>query len=172
MRSLRTLSLLIAAAALLPQAAGAAPEEGAISLEDAVARALAQQPDLKVADAKVGSAEAQVDRARVARRPTVDLSAGAGAQPGSGAFAGAGLNAGLDASILLYDFGKSRVQIEAAQAGVASAREDELDARATVAFHAAQAYYTLWAAQEVVSLSEEALKEAEARVKTAQALYD
>lgn len=171
--SLGAVSLLAPAAVYAEEASDVTP----ISLAEAVARATRQQPSVKAADARLDSAEVQVERAKVARRPTVDFSANSGAQPnrvaiGDTAFFRLGYSTSLSASMLLYDFGQSAYQIEATQASVDAAVEDKLDASTTVAFAAAQAYYNLWAAQQLLAISEAALVEAEARVKTAQALVD
>src|SRR5688572_14467999 len=108
---MRLYHILPALAALspLPGFAQEAPAREELALKDAIARALANQPGLRAAGVRVDAAEAQVDRARVARRPNVGVSVGAAAQPGSAEdpAVSAGASAGLDASILLYDFGKS-----------------------------------------------------------------
>ncbi|MEZ4398469.1 MAG: TolC family protein [Kofleriaceae bacterium] len=116
-RTLAALTLAVAALVAAPTPAPAGP----LSLEDSLRLALANQPSLAGARARVDAAAAQVELVDVEARPTITASAGYNV----GVAAGQGLtdpsqaaSAGVTGAWLLWDFGKLAARRDAAQAGV------------------------------------------------------
>ncbi|MDQ3366466.1 MAG: TolC family protein, partial [Myxococcota bacterium] len=127
MKSIRR-SLVILA--LVSSPAAAQPAREVLTLERALELAQQQQPAMRASRASVEAARARVDLARVARRPTVNLSAtiAAGstlarpcAAPNEDATCGgffdpsASTGLGAQASWRLYDFGQTAASIRAAE---------------------------------------------------------
>jgi outer membrane protein len=154
----------------LPFTSAAALES--MTLDEAVATALAQNPRLRQAMARVGGASANVDVAYAPFLPQVGTSFrysgfSTPVLPG-GSFVPASLNDGVTSFVVaeaglqwtLYDFGRTqgrygqaldREQIEA----LAMAR-----AQQTIAFEAAQSYFRLLAAEANLQVRDEALQRA------------
>ncbi len=100
-----------------------------LTLERAIELAMQQQPSIRVVRARIEAARGRVDQARVALRPTVNLSAtlGAGSTPARpcdadstrtcGGFFDPSASTGLgaQASWRIYDFGQTRMAIRATE---------------------------------------------------------
>ena len=139
-----------------------------LTLEQAVELALANQPSLKQTRAGIDAALARVDQARVARKPTVTLSASAstGSSPSRpcamdetqicGGFFDPTASTGFAAQInwRLFDFGQTAANIRAAElsarAAGTSATTAELDVRTRVE----AAYLEAVARQRLVAVAE------------------
>ncbi|MBA3459875.1 MAG: TolC family protein, partial [Deltaproteobacteria bacterium] len=122
----RSLSLALVAALAVP--AAAQPRQEMLTLERAIEIALVTQPSVKQNRAQIESAEARIDSARVAQRPTINLQASIAESSRrestgvdgdtSGGFFSAHLSTGFSASgsWRIYDFGQTRANIRAAEA--------------------------------------------------------
>jgi outer membrane protein TolC len=122
----RSLSLALVAALAVP--AAAQPRQETLTLEKAIEIALVTQPSIKQNRAQIESAEARIQSAKVAQRPTVNLQASlaesssrqstdaAGAT--TGGFFDPKLSTGFSASASwrIYDFGQTAANIRAAEA--------------------------------------------------------
>lgn len=113
MKALTAIGLLTAMVITVPATSGVAQESAATTIQQAVATALEQNPQVKVAANAVRSAEARLTAARAALSPTVSASVGASTS-GSGT-------------------GTSIARAAAAERAAAAARE---------AFRAAEGRYT------------------------------
>jgi OMF family outer membrane factor len=171
MKFSRSLALALVAAMAVP--AAAQPRQETLTLQRAIELALVQQPSVKQTQAQIEQANARIQLAKVAQRPTVNLNAtigesssrgGATTISGSnGGFFSAQLSTGLGASASwrIYDFGQTAANIRAAEANADAAAAGmgttTLDVRTnvSVAFLEAVARGKLIAVAETTVKSEE-----------------
>lgn len=152
----------------------ASPSTETLTMEQAVAVALAQQPSLRQSRAQVEAARGRVDQAEVARRPTVTLSASATAGGGGvnrdllGTTVRGSGNLGASASWRIWDFGLANKQIHAAeltaQATAAAVGTATLDVRQDVE----QSYLEVLARQRLVEVAATTVSAEEAHVDQAR----
>jgi outer membrane protein len=175
---------LALAVALVAAAVGSAPatalaqESSArvVTLAQAERTALAQQPQMLVARAQTGVADAQADAARAPLLPQVNGSASytretgnfaprPGAIPGAnGAAPSTSLstsydywNFGLTATQLIYDFGQTFGKYHAAEASADATRFTEHVTKLQVVFAVRHAYFNARANKELVGVARETL---------------
>jgi len=153
------------------------PTEFTLTLEKAVDIAMKQQPSLREAKASADAALARIDSAKVARNPTVTLSASAGAENGQaqpvydqmgnivGTSGGGYFSKPValfplqaSASWRIYDFGQTHANIRAAElnadAQLAAITTNQLDVRQAVEL----AYLEAVARQRLVRVAQSTLK--------------
>jgi outer membrane protein len=147
---------LLRAAALAALVAGAplAGTATAESLTDALIRAYQTSPLLQESRAALRGLDEGVPQARSRMRPQVGLGAGV---TRSGSIETSGVTdvyrAGLDASLLLYDYGQTAAAVEAARMIIASGRASLLDVEQIVLFRAVEAYVDVLRDIEFVRLA-------------------
>lgn len=155
-------------AVLLLSAADPAPAPRILTLDEALAAARAQQPQVRQAAAATRAAQARADQSRAALLPQVSGAAvyqratdnRAGSSPAggperwdtSGAF-----SFGLNANQLLYDFGQARGRWRSAQETTEAQRSAELGTMNAVAYTVRSAYFQARAALGLVRVAEETL---------------
>lgn len=163
-------ALLVGAALAVAGAAGTAraQEVPALTLPQAVAAALEQNPRIAVAAGAVRSADARLAAARAALLPGVSATVGAGTS-GTGAGSSTSGSARIGASYTIYDAGVREAQIRQAEAQAESAREALAVTQAAVAEDAATAYMALVTAEAVVAVREQALEQARTQLRAAEA---
>jgi outer membrane protein len=153
-----------------------------LTLERAVEIAMRQQPSLRQSRAQLDAAYGRVDLSRVARKPTVQLSASAGTGSsrgavdldtgtgGGGAFFSHRENTGLSASASwrLYDFGQTAANIRAAEltadAAAAAVSTATLDVRTDVE----NTYFEAVARRRLVQFAEATVKSEDAHLDQAR----
>lgn len=109
-----------------------------LRLEDALHIALSDSPTLAIREAEVRIAETRADSTKSAYRPTIGISAGIELNTGSGYVAGSSqlsdtqgrttatsLNASINASQLIYDFGSHKARRRSAAATIRGAMADQ-----------------------------------------------
>jgi outer membrane protein len=159
-----------------------AQETMTLTLEDSIATALKNNPNLRSAEEKVKIAEQKVNEARASLMPSIS---------GSGSYTYAGklpemqfsgvsfplgnkhtYNAGISAQQPLFTWGKisnaykqSKISLEADKQGLESVKQQ-------VAFDTTKAFYGVLLTDELVKVSEMAVEQVKAHVKTAQDLVD
>jgi outer membrane protein, multidrug efflux system len=135
---------------------------GDATLERLVAEALAANPDLRAADARVRAARAVRSEARLDLRPSVTASSGYTRQRVSSALvpgAGGSLpdqdlwDAGLNLSWEVDVFGRGRRTLRGRGALVDAAEEDVRDVRVLLAAEVARAYFDLRGAQDRLAVA-------------------
>ncbi|OYV74837.1 MAG: hypothetical protein B7Z74_01725, partial [Deltaproteobacteria bacterium 21-66-5] len=159
-----TLAMIVLAAA-----APAAPPR-ILTLDEALATARAQQPQVRQAAAATQAALARTDESLAPMLPQVGGSANYqratanyASRPGSlpSQISGGSssqswatsnyFNLGLNASLLLYDFGQSRSRWRSSQASAASQRDSERATMEQVLFSVRTAYFQARAAKGLVT---------------------
>lgn len=144
---MKSLSMFLVAALVAP--AAAQPRTETITLQRAIEIALQQSPSVKQTRAQIESAEARIQSAKVAQRPTVNLQASIAESSSrqvtdatgttTGGFFDPKLSTGLSASASwrIYDFGQTAANIRAAElsaeATAAGLSTTTLDVRTNVA---------------------------------------
>jgi len=170
---------LFALLLLAPAAAAQDPTE--ITLADAVRRALVESPDVRRTEAGDRGRSAAVRAARAARLPSLTLSATPSQRYGLGFDQTTGnvvsqtvesLNVGAQASLSLYDGGRTsalvreaRLRIEAAEAGLGRTRQQ-------VALEVSQQFLTLLLDRELLTIEREALAAAVSQRERVSELVD
>ena len=155
-----------------------APET--VTLERAVELAMQQQPQLRQQKASAEAALGRVDLARVARRPTVSLSASvtAGskrvvcdqANVCTGGFFDPTASSGLAARAdwLIYDFGQTRTAIRAAELSAEAAAATVSTAGLDIRTNVEVAYLEAVARQRLVQVAEATVKSEEVHLDQAR----
>ena len=133
-----------------------------LTLEEALAAALRDNPSEAVARARLEQAEARYQQSRAAYRPRISLEAGgthirysdteAAMIPGMPESADQ-FNAGVQARWLLYDGGERRGRLRAAQAGEAAARVSQTLVREELVAAVARSYFAAKTARESVRIA-------------------
>ncbi len=172
------LALSLGAPAALAQTQPAPPME--LTLADALRRAAADPPAVRVALARAESARAQIDQASAGYYPTVTASGSASLgftdQPVLANLryqsVTMGLNAGITARVPIYDFGRTGNAVTAATRGSAAAREDVRTARVQAMSAVASAYLTVLSDQEAVNAARAVLEQREAHLRIAEGLVN
>ena len=123
-----------------------------LKLEELIQTALGRRPEVAQARARVTSAEASVDMARISRRPRVDTTLGASYTPENDSQR-KGWDAGASVSMPVFDFGLSRSRQKEAEADARSAVENLRQAEKDVTADVTEAYNNLLSARARVSAS-------------------
>ncbi len=166
-----------------PQRAVVAFDPEWLTLDEAIATALGNNPRLRQASARVGGARASVDIAYAPFLPQIGTSFRYSAftapvLPG-GSFVPASLDAGVTSFVVaeagvqwtLYDFGRTQGRYGQA---LNRAQIEELSlvrARQTIAFETAQAYFRLLAAEATLAVREEASERAKSILRDTEVRF-
>ncbi|HLA24297.1 MAG TPA: TolC family protein [bacterium] len=140
----------------------------ATTIQQAVATALEQNPQVKVAANAVRSAEARLTAARAALSPTASASVGASIS-GSDASTSSSGQARVGASYAVYDSGVREAQIRQAEAQAESSRQALAATQASVAVETGTAFMSIVTAEAVVAVREQALEQARTQLRAAEA---
>jgi outer membrane protein len=173
----RTRLALLAALTLAASPASAGPNpaggEGPLTLDQAIATAVAHQPQLQAARAQVRAARARVDLATSPMLPQIGATA-AYARTGGSATLGTvnTLSAGLSGSQLLFDFGQTWFGRQSASASARAQEESEKDSLQAVIFDVRSAWFTAAAARDLVAVGEETLANRDAHLKQVQGFVE
>ena len=162
---------------MVPPAPVALPS-GPLTVEDAVALALRQNPAVVLARQGVQYAVTQVNVARAAGRPTAALAVtnmynfsvpsvniGSSAIQTSSAFTSSGA---LTISQPVWPSTIWQAPIRSAQAGVDISRENYVRAQQQVAFQTRQAYFLVLGNQELLTVAQDAVTVAQTQLKLAE----
>lgn len=178
MKSIRNL-LVVALLASISEPAVAQPRQETLTLSRAIEIAMKQQPVIRQAQASIEAAEGRVDQARVARKPTVSVSASVGASSGRGdtgtgttssGFFDPFISTGLAAQLgwRIYDFGQTRANIEAAEANADAVRSQINTTNLDVETDVAIAFLEAVARQRLIAVAEATVKSEETHLDQAR----
>jgi TolC family type I secretion outer membrane protein len=158
-----------------PRAGSSAPLR--LTLAEATALALRQQPTIRSAQGSLTAAQARVPQARSSYYPRVDLQSGISASD----FKSSTTNkrtrsdstfANIQGSQLIYDFGKTAALVDEAQAGSRVAVGELERTRDLVVQNVRQSYFGLLQARRLVGVADTALARSELNLRSAQGFYD
>ena len=165
------IALLAAALLLNAPIALAAPLQ--LSLHDSIAAAVANNPALKMATADKDKAAYGVDEAKGGRWPSLSLGSTYSRQPGSDlAPASEGVSNSLRLNWQLYNGGRIEGLVDQAEQGLTSAALGVAKAERQVRLDAATGYYGVLQNKNLVTVNEEAVRNLQAHLKTAQEKFD
>jgi outer membrane protein len=175
MKSIRSLLIV----ALLASPAIAQPRQETLTLPRAIEIAMKQQPSIRQAQASIEAAEGRIDQARVARKPTVSVSASLGASSGrttnttgttTSGFFDPFISTGLSAQLgwRIYDFGQTRANIEAAEANADAVRSEINTTNLDVETDVAIAFLEAVARQRLIAVAEATVKSEETHLDQAR----
>ena len=166
MTSLRSLLVI----ALLASPALAEPRQETLTLPRAIEIAMKQQPAIRQARAAIEAAEGRVDQAKVARRPTVGVSASVAVSSGRTTTTTTGVTTsgffdpfiatGLSAQLgwRIFDFGQTRANIKAAEANAEAVRSEIDTTNLDVETNVAVAFLEAVARQRLIAVAEATVK--------------
>jgi outer membrane protein len=161
---------------LMPTGGSNAQTQAPLSLESYVALAKKQNPQVRISNAAVRSSMANQKTSLSRLLPHVDANAQAGYSQSQtqipGGSTGGDYSAGLSASQLIFDFGKSWVSNSASSRLVDAARQDEKGGLQTVVLNASIAYFNYLLAQMLSTVAQEALGQATAHLEQAKVLFE
>lgn len=147
-----------------------------LSLESYIALAKKQNPQVRISNAAVRTSMANQKSALSQLLPHVDADAQAGYSQAqrqtSGNSVGGNYSAGISASQLIFDFGKSWLVSSASSKSVDAARYDEQDAQQTVVLNATTAYFNYLKAQMLFTVAQDAFSQYQAHLEQARALFE
>ncbi|MBN9418164.1 hypothetical protein ABS71_12630 [bacterium SCN 62-11] len=168
----------------VPPPAATVPTAGlpALSLPEAALTALRHHPDLKIADAQIDQAQAQMRIASGPFYPTIRGSVGfsyseaqnAGVSGQSVVRTGGVRNysTGINASQLITDFGKTQSSLDAAGANKDAAIWQRGDAVQTLLLRVAEGYFTVLRTHQDVEINRENVRNAQVQVGRAKGFYE
>jgi outer membrane protein len=148
-----------------------------LTLAEATALALRQQPTIRAAQGALSAAEARVPQARSGYYPRIDLQTGIQ----TGEFVSSTTNRrtrsdstfiNLQGRQLLYDFGKTAALVEEARAGSRVAAGELERVRDLVVQNVRQTYFGVLAARRLVGVADAALARSELNLRSAQGFFD
>jgi outer membrane protein len=168
-----------------PAAPPAVPSSGAgsavtplrLTLAEATALALRQQPTIRSAQGSLNAAEARIPQARSSYYPRIDLQSGIQASE----FKSSTTNkrtrsdstfANIQGRQLIYDFGKTAALVDEAQAGSRVAVGELERTRDLVVQNVRQSYFNLLQARRLVGVADAALTRSELNLRSARGFYD
>lgn len=149
------------------------------SLADCIALALQEHPSLRAGTARFDAAQArtrqvaaaylpQVSATYAANRRNTSVAARTGTTLGTASQTFNFFNTGVSFTQLLFDFGQNLHTLRAALANRDAAEADLAAQRALVVFQVQQAYYALLAAQQLVEVAAEGVRQSQRHLELAQ----
>ena len=187
MRRVVFIVCLLFALQLRREAQGAPSQDTALTLQEAVATALAQHPTLRVGQATVEAAQQRVQQQiagylprggytySYTRKQQAITAAVGGVQAGQQPRAAAQLfnfnSTNFSMSQMLFDFGRTLDSIRAAIASVEASTADLETTRQTVIFNTKQAYYSVLASQRLLQVADETVQQNQKHLEEAQARF-
>lgn len=145
---------------------------GSAELNDLVAAAQADSPDLAAAAARVAQAEAQLAGTGASLFPAIDADAGASRRiPGKGRATNS-VSAGVSASYQLDLFGELAAGVSAARAQLAGSRYDRETVALTVTTSVATSYLAARSLGDRLAIARHNLADAQTVMKLVQARFD
>lgn len=139
-----------------------------------------QQPSIRQAQASIEAAEGRVDQAKVARKPTVTVSASVGVSSGRGTTTTTGsttsgffdpfISTGLAAQIgwRIFDFGQTKANIEAAEASAEAVRSQINTTNLDVETDVAVTFLEAVARQRLITVAEATVESEETHLDQAR----
>jgi TolC family type I secretion outer membrane protein len=148
-----------------------------LTLSEATALALRQQPTLRSAQGSLTAAQARVPQAKSAYYPRVDLQAGVQTSEVKSSSTDKRTRsestfATLLGRQLIYDFGKTAALVDEARAGSRVASGELERVRDLVVQNVRQAYFNLLQARRLVGVADAALARSELNLRSAQGFFD
>jgi outer membrane protein len=166
-----------AAPAAAPPRPGTSAGPLRLTLSEATAFALRQQPTIRAARGSLTAAQARVPQARSSYYPRIDFQTGIQESE----FKSSTTNrrqrsdstfATLLGRQLIYDFGKTSALVDEAQAGSRAASGELERVRDQVVQNVRQAYFNLLAARRLVGVADAALARSDLNLRSAQGFFD
>ncbi len=148
-----------------------------LTLPEATAFALRQQPTIRAAQGSLAAAQARVPQARSNYYPRFDLQTGV--QTGEFVSSTTGRRTSSDSSFiniqgrqLIYDFGKTAALVNEAQAGSRVAAGEVERVRDLVVQNVRQTYFSVLQARRLVAVADAALARSELNLRSARGFFD
>jgi outer membrane protein TolC len=175
---------ILAAGPALAQSPPARPAPGAapgttlrLSLADAIALALRQQPTLRAARQSEVAALSRIPQAQATYYPRFDwVTAGNASEffstTANRTIRSDSLSTAIQAKQLIYDFGKTAALVDDARAGARVAGDETTRIRDLIVQNVRQAYFGLLQARRLVGVADAALARAELNLRSARGFFE
>ncbi len=148
-----------------------------MTLTEATALALRQQPTIRAAQGALSAAQARVPQAQANYYPRIDLQTGV--QTGEFVSSTTGRDTRSDSTFvnlqgrqLLYDFGKTAALVDEARAGSRVASGELERVRDLVVQNVRQSYFGVLQARRLVAVADAALARSELNLRSARGFFD
>jgi len=151
-------------------------------LAEAALTALKNHPDLKIAEAQIEQAQAQIRQASAPFYPSIrgnvnfSYSEAQSANVGGQNLVRSGgvrnYNIGINANQLLTDFGKTQASVDAADATKEAATWQKEDSIQVLLLRVAENYFTVLRAQQDVAINLDNVRNAQVQVERAKSFYE
>jgi len=148
-----------------------------LTLSEAIALALRQQPTIRAAQGSLTAAQARVPQARSSYYPRIDLQTGVQtsefvSSTTNRRTSGDNTFINLQGRQLLYDFGKTAALVDEAQAGSRVAAGELERVRDLVVQNVRQTYFNVLQARLLVAVSDAALSRSELNLRSARGFFE
>jgi len=154
-----------------------------LSLDGYVKLVLQHNPQPKIAAGAVQASSAAREKSRSSLLPHVGANAGISRTGRSSTSSGTGTNtysaaagnsssASIDAQALVFDFGKTPLQYKASGKSLEAANYDLQNTLQTTVLNARTAYFNYLLSERLLTVNEDALKQAQVHYNQAKILYD
>jgi outer membrane protein TolC len=154
-----------------------------LSLNGYVKLVLEHNPQPKIAASAVQSSEAAREKSRASLLPHISASAGISRSGRSNASGGPGTNvystgtgntssAGIDGQTLIFDFGKTPLQYKASGKNLDAVNYDLKSTLQTTVLNARSAYFNFLLSEQLLTVNEDAHKQAQLHYDQAKTLFD
>lgn len=178
-RALNVLALLALLGLAAPAVAQAPPAAAPLklSLAEATALALRQQPTIRAAQQSLLAAETRVPQAASTYYPRVDWLTAAGRSQTFSASLDRSVRSNaittqIQARQLVYDFGKTAALVDEARAGTRGATGELERVRDVVVQNVRQSYFSLLQARRLVGVADAALARSEQNLRSARGFFE
>jgi len=173
--------LAVALATSTPAAAQAPPPPATaplrLTLNEAIAFSLRQQPTIRLAQQSRIAAQARIPEAQSAYYPRFDWLTSAGRSQSFSTsqnrpLTSSSITTAIQGTQLLYDFGKTGALVDQARANARVAEVEVERVRELVVQNVRQAYFNLLQARRLVGVADAGLARSELNLKSAQGFFD
>lgn len=148
----------------------AAPVE--LSLDESIAMALKNNPEIKIAQAEKEAAAWGINQAKSAKRPSVDIShTSQRLDGGSGTGVGNNFSNGVTLSVPIYTGGNLEGQIDQAKISYQTAELSVAETRQQLKLDATTGYFAVLEARDLLEVSKQSVDNLAAHLKNVQAQY-
>jgi len=153
-----------------------------LTLSQAALVAMRNHPELKVSDAQIQAAQARVDLATAPWYPTINARSGFNYSEAQSAAAGGqqvirvgftrNYSLGMTLNQQLFDFGRTRNNVNAASSTLAAIEEDRNGVYQDLMLRVAEAYYQVLREQQAVAINSDVVRNAEIQLLRARGFYE
>ena len=157
---------------LVSQTPVIAAEVTHLTLEQALEKAAANHPNLRVARESISQATSQFRSSQSAYYPQLNLNSGANRSKSGSSNENSSYSYSVSASQLLFDFGKTPALVKESKANIEIQKLNYTKAELSIYLNVKTAYYGLVAAREQLKIAQDTLESSNLHLKLAKVSYE